>query len=92
MTAVMFTRHGWERFSERAIRREGLHAALKHGRRTFSAGCEVFFLGRREVAEARANGLDLSRHMGIHVVVDPSGTVVTTFRSQQRRRCWQRKQ
>ena len=81
-----FTRHGWQRYSGRGLRKADIQAALRYGRHSYSGGCEQFFLGQREVERARQRGIDLSRHKGVHVVVDSEGIVVTTFRNQSYRR------
>jgi hypothetical protein len=62
-----------------ATRRWGLEVRLREGRRGY-------FLGRRQVAAARAQGAEVGEHENTAIVVGPRGGLVTTVRTRSPRR------
>lgn len=81
------TEHARERMSHRGISLEALCAAFHFGRvSTRPGGAEVFLVGRREVADARSLGFDLSAYEGVQVVCSMRGHVLTAYRCRRRRR------
>ena len=53
-----------------------IEATITHGRLIRGRNAEVFFLGAREVREARARGLDLRRAQNTQVIVGHDGSVI----------------
>ncbi len=77
-TGLALTRHAWQRMQERNI---SLHAAVEaflYGRRAHVRGSVVYAIGRKEIAEARREGVDLSAEDGVQIVCSPRDEVVIT--------------
>ena len=58
-----------------------LHAAVEaflYGRRAHVRGSVVYAIGRKEIAEARREGVDLSAEDGVQIVCSPRDEVVIT--------------
>ena len=60
-----------------------LALALEHGRALFIRGALVYVIGRREVRDGRALGVDLDPLDGLHVVCSTDGVVITAYRNKQ---------
>lgn len=86
MEDLLITNHAWRRISGRRIRREGIMAALKYGRRYWNQGRVVYRLDRRCVQKASYDGVKIHAHEGIHVVLGDDGQVVTAYRNRQGKR------
>lgn len=73
--------HARQRMEERGIPEESVLTVLRYGRYRHVRNADFFLIGRREIGYYRAEGLDLSRLAGIHVVCGSDGTVITVYRN-----------
>jgi hypothetical protein len=60
--------HAQDQMDARSISADALRSALKYGRAVWTRGARIFAIGRKEVQEYGAHGVDLARFEGIHVV------------------------
>ena len=82
---LTLTHHARCRIDARGFSRRAVAAALDYGRELHTRGAVIYVLGRREVARARREGLDLSAHEGVHVVCSADGAVITAWRRRDLR-------
>ncbi len=80
--APIVTAHARTRMSQRAIRPEILRLAMIFGREVHAANAVFVVVGRREVSEARVDGIDINDLEGIHVVCSRGGDVITVYRDR----------
>ena len=78
------TDHARWRMSIRKISEQALVAAFCFGRVAVIHGAEVFAIGRKQVQQARRQGIDLSPYEGVKVVCSVTGGVLTAYRNRQR--------
>lgn len=76
--------HAWRRMSQRGISPAAIEAVIDYGRRGHRHGAIIYVVGRREINRWKRRGVDLRAHHGIHVVIDPSGKVLTAWRNRSR--------
>ena len=82
-TGLSLTHHAWLRMNARGISPEAVHTVLQCGRRFYIRGSLTYALGRKEVEQARDEGVDISDLNGVHVVCDPKGgPVLTVYRNR----------
>lgn len=82
--SYQLTEHARKRMSHRGISVDALYAAVYFGRIAPTRdAAEVFVIGRKEVARAQHQGIDLSRYEGVQVVCSVHGHVLTIFRNQR---------
>ena len=86
MEELLISNHAWRRISGRRIRRAGIMATIRYGRRYWNQGRVVYRLDRRCVRKAQDEGVSLQDHEGIHVVLGDDGKVVTAYRNRQGKR------
>jgi hypothetical protein len=77
----ILTRHGAVRANARGIPLDGVAAVVAYGRAVHTRRSVTFAVGRKEVARARRDKVDLSALEGVRVVCDPAGYVLTTYRN-----------
>ncbi|MCX7991444.1 MAG: hypothetical protein N2999_05360 [Proteobacteria bacterium] len=80
----IFTDHSLKRFSARRINDELFNLAVIHGRKFYSNGAEIYFVGKKEVEKARKLGIDLRSAEGLNIIVQPYGDekiVITGFKN-----------
>ncbi len=75
------SRHGAIRAGSRGIPLDGVAAVVTYGRAVHTRNTVMFAIGRKEVARARRDKLDLPALEGVRVVCDPRGIVLTTYRN-----------
>ena len=81
-TGLVLTHHAWLRMNERNISLEAVCAAIRYGRRVHIRGAVTHAIGRKEIAQAKNNGIDLSGLNGIQVVCSSKGsTALTVYRN-----------
>ncbi len=81
-TTDLLTRHARSRAQSRCIPIHQIDLAFDWGREVRIRGARIFAVGRREVAEARRRGVDISAAEGIHVVCSNEGNVITVYRNR----------
>lgn len=78
--------HARERAGQRNIQRDAVEAAFEWGRvAPRPGGAVIYAIGRKEIKRAAKQGVDISRHNGISVVVGmgPDGSnIITTYRNK----------
>ena len=82
----LLTRHAKRRMNSRRISVDALDATLRFGRKVHVRGALVFAVGKREVREWARRGIDLSEYENLQTVCNPSGRVLTVYRSRNFRR------
>ena len=81
------SRHAKVRANARNIQTSAVEAALEFGRVLARPGnAVVYAVGRKEIAEARSAGVDISKHNGIQVIVSTAPgrqpEVITIYRNR----------
>lgn len=80
------TTHAREQMETRGVRLSAIDAAFRYGRVAPRPGqAIVYAIGRKEIAEARNDGVDLSKFNGIQIVVttEPGreAEIITVYRN-----------
>lgn len=82
-TGLTLSRHAWRRMNKRGITQEMANAVIRHGRCVHVRGAMIYAIGRKEIAQGKLRGVDLSELNGIQVVCSPkAGVVMTMYRNQ----------
>ena len=76
------TKHAQARMHERRLSDETVSMVMTYGRLARVRGAEIYAVGRKEVEQYLAEGLDLSRFEGVQVVCSPDGAVLTVYRNK----------
>ena len=76
------TKHAEKRMATRGLRADAVDAVLAYGRVVYIRGADIYAIGRREVAFYSSEGIDLSAHEGIQVVVTSGGHIMTVYRNR----------
>ena len=76
------TRHARMRMTARRISKTTLSAVLEYGRVVYVRGAKIYVIGRKEVTKFLRRGVELAEFEGIHVVCNPEGVVLTTYRNR----------
>jgi hypothetical protein len=80
------SRHARGRMRSRQIPEDVATLALEHGRYRYVRGSLCFAVGRREVADAARQGIDIRAAEGIRLVLSTDGwTVITAYRNHDLR-------
>lgn len=78
--------HANDMLRHRNIQMDAVEAAMQYGRVHPRPGSAlVYAIGRREIDEAKRDGIDISRHNGVQVVVTTKGlkpSVITVYRNR----------
>jgi hypothetical protein len=79
--------HARDQMNGRNIQLGAVEAALEYGRvATRPGNAVVYAIGRKEIAEARAEGIDISKYNGVQVVVTTqpgrAPEVITVYRNR----------
>ncbi len=83
--ALPLTVHARTRMHSRSFSRWDVEAVVDYGREVWQRGSLTYVVGRREVAAARRDGIDLRHVEGIHVVCScESLAVLTAYRNRNR--------
>lgn len=75
------TTHARQRMDGRRISSAAVDAVIVYGRAVHLRGAWVHALGRREVAWAQRQGVDLRAYQDLQVVCAPNGDVITVYRN-----------
>ena len=75
------TKHARIRMQQRGINQEAVWLAFNHGRFIYVRGAIHIAIGRKEIALARKDGLDLSAYEGITLVIT-RGHLLTVYRNR----------
>ena len=79
---ISLTHHAQRRLAQRGLRAEAILAAIDHGREVRTRGAWFHVVGHREVVRARREGVDISAHEGVHVLLGGDGSVITAYRNK----------
>lgn len=80
------TTHAGIRMNQRGISPQVVELVLSYGRTIYSRGATYKVIGRKEVANFAARGIDLRAADGLHVLLGQDGAVITTYRNHDLRR------
>lgn len=89
-TSTRLSKHAWRRMKLRAIGEQSIDLAFDFGRMVFTRGAVIYAIGRKEVARAQRDGVDLAGLEGLQVVC-AHGLVLTTYRNRDFRGLTRRK-
>ena len=78
----VITTHARMRMMARRISETALSAVIDYGRVVYVRGAKIYVIGRKEVTKCLPKGVELADLEGIHVVCDPQGVVLTTYRNR----------
>jgi hypothetical protein len=79
--SLPLTKHASRRMCERRLSKETITKVMIFGRVARVRGAEIFAVGRKEVGQYFAEGVDLSRIQGVQVVCSPDGSILTVYRN-----------
>lgn len=82
----LVTTHAAVRMQQRGISPDLIATVLEFGRCVHARGLTFRVIGKKEVARYAREGLDLDHAEGIHVLVAPDGSVVTSYRNHDLRK------
>ncbi len=82
---LAMTKHARARSFARHLPESSVLAALAHGREVHTRGAVLFVIGKKEVANARKYGEDISRSEGVHVVCTREDHILTVYRNHDLR-------
>lgn len=81
-TGIPWTRHARMRSDARHLPPAVVEDVLDFGRRVHLRHVDCLVVGRREVKRAGAAGRDIRRAEGVHLILSPSGRLVTLYRDR----------
>ena len=73
--------HAQRRMQQRGITSEMIMLTEQFGRIRYAKGAQHYIVGRKEVAEAAAQGQDLRSCNGMHLVLSSRGQIITVYRN-----------
>src|SRR5712691_9262955 len=79
------TWHAVDQMDARSLSIDAITHALTYGRHVWTRGARVFAIGRREVEQYRAMGVNLNPYEGVQVVTAADGTILTVYRNRDLR-------
>jgi len=79
------TAHASRRMTERRLSRETVGMVMTYGRVARVRGANIYAVGRKEVEEYLADGVNLARLQGVQVVCTPDGLILTVYRNNNLR-------
>jgi hypothetical protein len=82
----LLTHHAHKRMAARRVSSETVTAVLAFGRSIHARGAEIHVIGRKEIAQYRLQGIDLTPFEGIQLVCGRDGTIITMYRNRDLRR------
>ena len=80
--APNFTKHAWQRMTERGLSTAAIEAALDYGRIVHVRGAAIFAIGKKEVARCQSRGINISDLEGVQVVCKSDGMILTVYRNR----------
>jgi hypothetical protein len=75
------SKHAAKRMQQRRISEMAVDIVLEYGREIYTRNACICVIGRKEVRKCLRQGMDLSAHAGVHVVLASDGTVMTVYRN-----------
>lgn len=78
----VLTQHARQRMFSRGLSTAAIDAGLAWGRTVHVRGAEIYAIGRREVAHAARDGVDLTRLAGLQVVCHRDGAILTVYKNK----------
>jgi hypothetical protein len=78
----VLTLHAQKRMAARSFSAEAVTAVLAFGRSIHTRGAEVRVIGRKEVAQYRLQGINLTPFEGVQLVCSSDGAVITMYRNR----------
>lgn len=83
---LSLSHHARVRQAQRAISEEAIYAALDYGRRQKQRdGRTAWYIGHKQVAQAKRKRVDISDYQGTLVVQSSDGMIVTVVKTQNPR-------
>ena len=80
-----FTHHALQRMSMRRVPSSKVNLVLTYGRKTHTRGAIIYVIGKKEISQCAAFGIDLSELDGLQVVCSNEGAVITVYRNRDLR-------
>lgn len=78
---LRLTTHAAIRMQQRGVSRGAVDAVLAYGRRIHAKAATFCVVGRKEAQRCAALGIDLSRAIGLQVLLSADESVITVYRS-----------
>lgn len=82
LKGIPLSQHARTRMAQRGLRAPAVLAAIDHGREVRCRGAWFHVIGRKDIARARAIGVDISRHEGVHVLRGRGGQIITVYKNK----------
>lgn len=80
--AYVLTEHAQRRMDMRGFSSSDIYQVLLYGRKVHVRSAVIHALGRKEISQCAAVGIDLSGLDGLQVVCANDGTVITVYRNR----------
>jgi hypothetical protein len=77
-----FTQHARWRMDMRGFSSSDVNKVLAYGRKVHVRGAVIYAMGRKEISQCAAVGIDLSGLDGLQVVCTNDGVVLTVYRNR----------
>lgn len=75
------SQHAAKRMQQRRISEMAVFITLLYGREVYTRDACICVIGQKEVHNCLRQGVDLSAHAGMHVVLSSNGAVMTVYRN-----------
>ena len=82
LEGIPLSQHARTRMAQRGLRAPAILAAIDYGREVRSRGAWFHVIGRKDIARARALGIDISRYEGVHVLRGADGQIITAYKNK----------
>lgn len=82
---MVMTAHARTQSFARRLPESSVLTALEYGRELHTRGAVLFVIGRKEVAKARREGMDISKCEGVHLVCSSDDHILTVYRNRNLR-------
>ena len=82
----LLTNHAWQRMNQRGIKLQNVIDTLEHGSFRYARGARIYYVGRKDIANAALHCIDLRACDGIQVIVPEDGEIRTVYRNREIRR------
>lgn len=76
------TQHARQRMDMRGFSVSDINQALAYGRKVYVRGALIYAVGRKEISQWIAFGIDLSELEGLQVVCSKDGAIITVYRNR----------
>lgn len=81
LSPLPLTQHARTRMHQRRLSHGAVAMVIAYGRLVRVRDAEIYAVGRKEIARARCEDVDLRPFAGVQVVCDCTGSILTVYRN-----------